>query len=101
MRPEDDERIARQRRQEQMDDDFFYFMMDEELSRGNPQTPRSRPRRPGEISTGAAILSVIGGLVAVGVLFTLLNIDVDDVSVVLILILWFVLRLLISNLFRR
>ena len=84
-----------------MDDDLFYYMMDEELRRKNPQSPSRHQRRSGEISTGASILSTIGGLMAVGILLTLLNIDVESVPVILILILWFALGLLISNLFRR
>jgi hypothetical protein len=84
------------------ENEFFDMMLDQKLSKQNPPTPRSRSqKRTGDISTGATIISMIGGLVALGTFVTMLGIEVDDMPVALILILWFTLTLLISFLFRR
>ena len=54
-------------------------------------------RRSGNgMSTFGAIVSAFGGLVAEGVVFTLLGVDVKNVSVVVIVILWIVFSAVIG-----
>ena len=48
------------------------------------------------MSTFGAIVSAFGGLVAEGVVFTLLGVDVKNVSVVVIVILWIVFSAVIG-----
>lgn len=48
------------------------------------------------MSTFGAIVSVIGGLVAEAMVFTLFGVDVENVSVVVIVILWIVFSFVIG-----
>ena len=105
MKQDDNDRFFRQKMQEQMNDDYFYFMADEEMHEepGGRSSPSSnRPQRhSGDISTGAAVISTIGGLLAACALLALLGFDGNSTPVILVMILWLVLGLLISYLFRH
>ena len=57
---------------------------------GQNDEPSYTPSRGNGMSTFGAIISVIAGLVLQAVLYTVLGIDVDDVPVLIIIILWVV-----------
>ena len=57
---------------------------------GQNDEPSYTPSRGNGMSTFGAIISVIAGLVVQAVLYTVLGIDVDDVPVLIIIILWVV-----------
>lgn len=102
MSHDDDWLFGKETPEQIEENEFFDMMLDQELSKQNPPAPRSRPQKhTGDISTGATIISMIGGLVALAVLAMMLGIKADDMPVALILILWFTLALLISFLFRQ
>ncbi|MCC8105729.1 MAG: hypothetical protein LIO99_06945 [Clostridiales bacterium] len=54
-----------------------------------------RKKTSSECSTLEAILYMIGGLVAMGFIFSLLGVDAYDVPAILLLLLWFIFAIII------
>lgn len=59
-------------------------------STGQEDTPSYKPSRGNGMSTFGAAISVVAGLFLQAALYTMLGIDVDDVPVLVIIILWVV-----------
>ena len=70
-----------------MFDDFMDYQIFQEISGENEQSSYTPSRGKG-MSTFGAVVSVIAGLVLQSALYVMLGIDVDDVPVIIILILW-------------
>lgn len=73
-----------------MMDNFIEYQIYKDVT-GQNDEPSYTPSRGNGMSTFGAIISVIVGLVLQAALYTGLGIDVDDVPVTIILILWAVL----------
>ena len=70
-------------------DNFIEYQIYQEISGENEQSSYT-PSRGNGMSTFGAVVSVIAGLVLQSALYVTLGIDVDDVPVIIILILWVV-----------
>ncbi len=57
-------------------------------STGQEGEPSYTPRKGNGMSTFGAVISVVAGLFLQAVLYTMLGIDVDDVPMLVIIILW-------------
>ena len=68
-------------------DNFIEYQIYQEISGENEQSSYT-PSRGNGMSTFGAVVSVIAGLVLQSALYVTLGIDVDDVPVIIILILW-------------
>lgn len=71
-------------------DDFIEFSIYNQVSNDNNNhyTPRSRN---GGISTIGLILIVFSGLIGQAIIYTMFDIEVDDVPVFVIILLWLVI----------
>ena len=72
-----------------MIDNYIEYQIYKDVT-GQNDEPSYTPSRGNGMSTFGAIISVIAGLVLQAVLYTVLGIDVDDVPVLVIIILWVV-----------
>ena len=72
-----------------MIDNYIEYQVYKDVT-GQNDEPSYTPSRGNGMSTFGAIISVIAGLVLQAVLYTVLGIDVDDVPVFVIIILWVV-----------
>ena len=72
-----------------MMDNYIEYQIYKDVT-GQNDEPSYTPSRGNGMSTFGAIISVIAGLVLQAVLYTVLGIDVDDVPVRIIIILWVV-----------
>ena len=72
-----------------MMDNYIEYQIYKDVT-GQNDEPSYTPSRGSGMSTFGAIISVIAGLVLQAVLYTVLGIDVDDVPVLIIIILWVV-----------
>ena len=72
-----------------MMDNYIEYQIYKDVT-GQNDAPSYTPSRGNGMSTFGAIISVIAGLVLQAVLYTVLGIDVDDVPVLVIIILWVV-----------
>ena len=72
-----------------MIDNYIEYQIYKDVT-GQNDEPSYTPSRGNGMSTFGAIISVIAGLVVQAVLYTVLGIDVDDVPVFVIIILWVV-----------
>lgn len=70
-----------------MADNFIEYQIYQEISGENEQSFYT-PSRGNGMSAFGAVVSVIAGLVLQSALYVTLGIDVDDVPVIIILILW-------------
>lgn len=70
-----------------MIDNYIEYQVYKDVT-GQNDEPSYTPSRGTGMSTFGAIVSVIAGLVLQSVLYVTLGIDVDDVPVIIILILW-------------
>lgn len=70
-----------------MMDNYIEYQIYKDVT-GQNDEPSYTPSRGNGMSTFGGIVSVIAGLVLQSVLYVTLGIDVDDVSVIIILILW-------------
>lgn len=71
------------------DDQFDRFMDYQMINDGMKKSGRSGgPHRGGGMSTLAAFLCVFGGLVIEALIFTVFGVDVDDVSAIVLILLW-------------
>lgn len=68
-----------------------YHLLQKDIETQN--TPRKKSSS--ECSNLEAILYMIGGLVAMGIIFTFLGVDAQDVPAILLLLLWFVFTIII------
>lgn len=68
-------------------DDFIEYQIYRDVM-GEHDEPSYTPRRGNGMSTFGAIISVIAGLVGQCLLYMLLGVDVEDVPVLVIIILW-------------
>lgn len=72
-----------------MVDNFIEYQIYKDVT-GQNDEPSYTPSRGNGMSTFGAIVSVIAGLFLQSALYVLLGIDVDDVPVLVIIILWIV-----------
>ena len=72
-----------------MIDNYIEYQIYKDVT-GQNDEPSYTPSRGNGMSTFGAIISVIAGLVLQAVLYTVLGIEVDDVPVLIIIILWVV-----------
>ena len=72
-----------------MIDNYIEYQIYKDVT-GQNDEPSYTPSRGNGMSTFGAIISVIAGLVLQAALYTGLEIDVDDVPVLVIIILWVV-----------
>ena len=72
-----------------MMDNYIEYQIYKDVT-GQNDEPSYTTNRGNGMSTFGAIISVIAGLVLQAVLYTVLGIDVDDVPVLIIIILWVV-----------
>ena len=72
-----------------MIDNYIEYQIYKDMT-GRNDEPSYSPSRGNGMSTFGAIISVIAGLVLQAALYTGLGIDVDDVPVLVIIILWVV-----------
>lgn len=72
-----------------MADNFIEYQIYKDVT-GQSDEPSYTPSRGNEMSTFGAIVSVIAGLFLQSVLYVTLGIDVDNVPVLVIIILWVV-----------
>lgn len=70
-----------------MVDNFIEYQIYKDVT-GQEDEPSYTPRRGNGMSTFGAIISVIAGLFLQSALYVTLGIDVDDVPVLVIIILW-------------
>ncbi len=72
-----------------MGDNYIEYQIYQDVT-GEEHEPSYTPSRSRGMSTCGAIICVIGGLVLQAMLYTTLDIEVDDVPILVILILWVV-----------
>lgn len=72
-----------------MSDNYIEYQIYKDVTDQNDE-PSYTPSKGNGMSTFGAIISVIAGLVLQAVLYTVLGIDVDDVPVLIIIILWII-----------
>lgn len=72
-----------------MSDNYIEYQIYKDVT-GQNDEPSYTPGKGNGMSTFGAIISVIAGLVLQAVLYTVLGIDVDDVPVLIIIILWII-----------
>ena len=70
-------------------DNYMEYQIYKKVS-GGVDKPSCTPNRSSGMSTFGAILCVIGGLILQALLYTVLDIEVDNVPTLVILILWVV-----------
>ena len=78
-----------------MMDNYIEYQIYKDVT-GQNDEPSYTTSRGNGMSTFGAIISVIAGLVLQAVLYTVLGIDVDDVPVLIIIILWVVFSAIVN-----
>lgn len=76
-------------------DDFIEYKIYEESMKSNNNDGRkkinhSKTRNKGQISSFGSILSIILGLVLTSILFTILDVNIDNVPVLVICFIWLI-----------
>lgn len=74
-------------------DDFIEYQIYKDTTNGNNQVSHSSGNG---MSTFGAILSVVGGLILQSMLYVVLGIDVENVPVLVIIILWVVFLIIVA-----
>ena len=82
-----------------MADDFIEYNIYKECTGKHEDTGYYRSSHKGGISTFGAILATILGLVVQAVIYYIFGVNVEDVPVVLIVILWIGFSAVIGNIF--
>ncbi len=78
-----------------MADNFIEYQIYKDVT-GQKDDSSYTPRSGGGISTFGAIVSSLSGLVGQALIYTLLDIDVENVPVIVMIILWIVISTVVA-----